>query len=407
MLQLAAAGLGLLLLLGRRFGAPDLPPAARRRSPLEHVEALAGAYRGAGARAIARRRLLAGLARRLGRPVPREGAEPAFLEELTTRLPAGRDAAEALLNEWRRGERADLVVLGRRMDDLNHGDHTKVTEQMLAAGEHAREVQERVGEVVLGQGRGPAADCWSRCSPAHTRVLEGGAGVREDARDPCSGDDAGCALRPYPVHSRPDADRRDRRQHAGRAAAPLRLPPRSRSSPICCSRTRSTVPRRKRRRRFWKRWPSARSRLTAFPIVFRRCSRFSLRRTRSSTRGRYPLPRSAARPLSAQDLGSLPRCGRRACDLGSLRAGVRCGRARDLWIGVGDQRRGAARAAGRGSQRPRGRKRPRLHHPPDPRHPRRAALPPWRQPASGGGACFWRHAQKRCFRGVTSRSRTM
>ena len=118
MLQLAVAGLGLLLLLGRRFGAPYLPSPARRRSPLEHVEALAGAYRGAGARGIARRRLLAGLARRLGRPVPREGAEPAFLEELTTRLPAGRDTAEALLNEWRRGERADMVVLGRRMDDL-------------------------------------------------------------------------------------------------------------------------------------------------------------------------------------------------------------------------------------------------------------------------------------------------
>ncbi|HEX8243071.1 MAG TPA: DUF4350 domain-containing protein, partial [Longimicrobium sp.] len=69
-LQVAAALAGLLLLFGRRFGRPLPPPPARRRSPLEHVEALAGAYRQAGARDTARRLLLAGMARRLGRRVP-------------------------------------------------------------------------------------------------------------------------------------------------------------------------------------------------------------------------------------------------------------------------------------------------------------------------------------------------
>jgi hypothetical protein len=68
-LQVAVALLGLLLLFGRRFGAPLPPPPTRRRSPLEHVDALAGAYRQAGAAQTARRLLMAGLARRLGRRV--------------------------------------------------------------------------------------------------------------------------------------------------------------------------------------------------------------------------------------------------------------------------------------------------------------------------------------------------
>lgn len=115
-LQLALAGAGLLLLLGRRFGAPLELRRGRRRSPLEHVDALSAAYRRAGARATVRRRLVAGLARRLGRRLPEGTSEAAFLERLAGQLPTGRDEVERLLAEWRRGEAADPEGLARAVD---------------------------------------------------------------------------------------------------------------------------------------------------------------------------------------------------------------------------------------------------------------------------------------------------
>ncbi len=118
-LQLAAVAVLLLLALGWRFGSPVPPPPARRRSPLEHVEALAGAYRQAGARATARRLLLAGLARRLGRHSPRDAREEGeLLERLGTHLPVGREAARGVQQEWKKGDRADLVALSRDVDRL-------------------------------------------------------------------------------------------------------------------------------------------------------------------------------------------------------------------------------------------------------------------------------------------------
>jgi hypothetical protein len=118
-LQLLAAAALLLLAGARRFGAPLQPPPPRRRSPLEHVEALAGAYRQAGARRTARRLLLAGLARRLGRRAPpdeRGGGE--MLERLARQSPVGRDAAAELEREWKRGQSGDLVALTRGVDRL-------------------------------------------------------------------------------------------------------------------------------------------------------------------------------------------------------------------------------------------------------------------------------------------------
>jgi len=115
-LQVTLALLGLLLLFGRRFGAPLQPPPARRRSPLEHVEALAGAYRQAGAAQTARRLLMAGLARRLGRRVPHEPkAEGELLQRLAAHPTAG-DAARALEAEWKKGGSADLVALSNDVD---------------------------------------------------------------------------------------------------------------------------------------------------------------------------------------------------------------------------------------------------------------------------------------------------
>jgi len=115
-LQVTVALLGLLLLFGRRFGAPVPPPPARRRSPLEHVEALAGAYRQARAAQTARRLLMAGLARRLGRRMPPGAAgEGELLERLASHPTAG-GAARALEAEWKKGAGTDLVALAQGVD---------------------------------------------------------------------------------------------------------------------------------------------------------------------------------------------------------------------------------------------------------------------------------------------------
>lgn len=118
-LQLAVAGAGLLLLLGTRFGAPLPPARGRRRSPLEHLDALAAAYREGRARGRARHLLVAGLARRIGRRPPSPGAERQFLAALTAGATSRREAAEALLTAWDAdGASADLTNLARRADDL-------------------------------------------------------------------------------------------------------------------------------------------------------------------------------------------------------------------------------------------------------------------------------------------------
>jgi hypothetical protein len=117
LVQLALA-VGLLLwAAGRRFGAPLQPVPVRRRSPLEHVEALAGAYRQAGARRTARRLLLAGLARRLGRRAPPDDAAAGeMLGRMARHSPVAQDAAAQLERDFKRGADADLVSLARGVD---------------------------------------------------------------------------------------------------------------------------------------------------------------------------------------------------------------------------------------------------------------------------------------------------
>jgi hypothetical protein len=111
-------GILVLLLYARRFGSPLPDPRARRRSPLEHVEALAGAYRQAGAKRTARRLLVAGLARRLGRRPPRDEAAGAeLLDRLSAHATAGPAAASARA-EWGKERDADLVSLTRDVDRI-------------------------------------------------------------------------------------------------------------------------------------------------------------------------------------------------------------------------------------------------------------------------------------------------
>ena len=93
LLQLGAVALGLLLLLGRRFGRPRAPRPPRRRSPLEHVDALARVYAAANARRTARDLLVAGLARRLREPqAGRDGDADALLARLEAHPDRGAPA---------------------------------------------------------------------------------------------------------------------------------------------------------------------------------------------------------------------------------------------------------------------------------------------------------------------------
>lgn len=117
LLQLLAVAVLLVWAAGRRFGAPLQPQPVRRRSPLEHVEALAGAYRQAGARRTARRLLVAGLARRLGRRAPPdEAAAREMLGRMARLSPVGRDAAAQLEKDFEGGGETELVSLARGVD---------------------------------------------------------------------------------------------------------------------------------------------------------------------------------------------------------------------------------------------------------------------------------------------------
>jgi hypothetical protein len=112
LLQAGAAALALLLLYGVRFGGPLPETGSRRRSPLEHAQALASGYQRAHARGVSRRLLMRGLERRLGRRVLGTGGalHGAALEA----SPAGRRVKQ----EWERGEDGDLVALAGAIDDF-------------------------------------------------------------------------------------------------------------------------------------------------------------------------------------------------------------------------------------------------------------------------------------------------
>ncbi len=122
-LQLALAGLALLYLNGRRIGAPRPPRPPHRRSEVEHVEALAGAYGRAEAHRRAADLMWAGLRRRLGLRGSRGGPEDrdlwARLEVWLGRTEARERAARlrALAGAERLGER-ELVEWGQGIHDL-------------------------------------------------------------------------------------------------------------------------------------------------------------------------------------------------------------------------------------------------------------------------------------------------
>src|SRR5690606_14063328 len=87
LLQIGAAGLLLLVAVGARPVRPRPPTRIERRSPLEHVHALARAYEAVGLVVRAARLLGRGLRRRHGgHGAPRD--EVAYLNALALRHPA-------------------------------------------------------------------------------------------------------------------------------------------------------------------------------------------------------------------------------------------------------------------------------------------------------------------------------
>jgi hypothetical protein len=102
--QLAAVGLLVLFTAGVRFGPVQRRLERRRRSPLEHVHALATALAAAGGHELAVRLLVRGLQRRIGRGAATPAHMPhdagTWLASTAPRLrtPEGRAAASTLLN---------------------------------------------------------------------------------------------------------------------------------------------------------------------------------------------------------------------------------------------------------------------------------------------------------------------
>ena len=90
-LQLAAAGLLLLFAIGPRLLPPRATERIERRSPLEHVDALARAYRAVGATRTATTRLVHGVRRRVDKSLGNRGAsvtDDTFLAWARERVPS-------------------------------------------------------------------------------------------------------------------------------------------------------------------------------------------------------------------------------------------------------------------------------------------------------------------------------
>ncbi len=119
--QVAAAGLLALLAGAVRFGPARAALERRRRSPLEHVRALATALSAVRGHDVAVRATVRGLHRRLlpGRPIPRDpGPWLAGLEQRVP-TPRARTAAKTLIDLSRPGQPAGAVSLAANaVEDL-------------------------------------------------------------------------------------------------------------------------------------------------------------------------------------------------------------------------------------------------------------------------------------------------
>lgn len=116
LLQLCVAGLLLLLAIAPRVLPPRPDERGERRSPLEHVDALARAYLQVGATRTGVQRLVRGLQRRLGGSSKREGprSDTEFLERVAeTKPPLAGDVAVVVHALSNSVTPAEFVDVGR------------------------------------------------------------------------------------------------------------------------------------------------------------------------------------------------------------------------------------------------------------------------------------------------------
>jgi hypothetical protein len=138
--QLAAVGLIVLVASGVRFGPVRRVIERRRRSPLEHVHALATALAAARGHEVAVRLLVQGLQRRLARGSPGGSAagrfDPAAWLAATAprlRTPAGRQAADGLLGLMRRPVATAGVREAAELVEIIWSDLTSASPAMSSA----------------------------------------------------------------------------------------------------------------------------------------------------------------------------------------------------------------------------------------------------------------------------------
>ena len=120
-----------------------------------------------------------------------------------------------------------------------------------------------------------------------------------------------CSLLAPPVHARPAAVRRHRRERLRPAHERVRVPARARCSPTCCSSTRSTAPRRRRSPRCSSACRRTRSRSTATTYELAAAVHGHRDAEPDRVRGHVPAARGAARPLHDAARARLPAARRR------------------------------------------------------------------------------------------------
>ncbi|HEV8364307.1 MAG TPA: DUF4350 domain-containing protein [Gemmatimonadaceae bacterium] len=122
--QLGVAGIVLLLALGPRALAPRDPERIERRSPLEHVDALARAYWQVHATRTATRRLLRGIRRRTEHRfggARRDLADEDFLGWVYERIPTRRDDIALVKNALtEQMPRKDFTRVGEALRRIEH-----------------------------------------------------------------------------------------------------------------------------------------------------------------------------------------------------------------------------------------------------------------------------------------------
>ena len=120
LLQAIVAGLILLIAVSVRPIRPRPMERIERRSPLEHVGALARAYEQVGATRTATRRLVRGLRRRHAAGAPLAGSDERFLQSITALHPdAAPDVALLLEAERRQLSPDELLRVGQAVDHLD------------------------------------------------------------------------------------------------------------------------------------------------------------------------------------------------------------------------------------------------------------------------------------------------